>query len=50
MLVPIASLATRFEECLEILRLAMPGARQFRFEPTFSFRSLAELHILFDPV
>ncbi len=27
-----------------------PGARQYRFEPTYSFRSLAELHILFDPV
>jgi cytochrome P450 len=26
-----------------------PGARQYRFEPTYSFRSLSELHIRFDP-
>ncbi|MEW9856454.1 cytochrome P450 [Novosphingobium sp. M1R2S20] len=26
------------------------GARQFRFEPTYSFRSLADLHIEFDPI
>lgn len=26
-----------------------PGARTFRFEPTFSFRSLADLHITFSP-
>lgn len=26
-----------------------PGARQFRFEPTYSFRSLSDLYIVFDP-
>ena len=26
-----------------------PDARTYRFEPTYSFRSLAELHIEFDP-
>ncbi len=26
-----------------------PGKRKFRFEPTYSFRSLAELHIAFTP-
>lgn len=26
-----------------------PGDRKFRFEPTYSFRSLADLHIEFDP-
>ncbi len=26
-----------------------PGNRRFRFEPTYSFRSLADLHIEFDP-
>jgi cytochrome P450 len=26
-----------------------PGARRFRFEPTFSFRSLSDLHVQFTP-
>lgn len=26
-----------------------PGARRFRFEPTYTFRSLADLHIEFEP-
>ena len=26
-----------------------PGARRFRYEPTYTFRSLADLHIEFDP-
>lgn len=26
-----------------------PGSRRYRFEPTYSFRSLADLHITFDP-
>ncbi len=26
-----------------------PGARSYRFEPTYTFRSLMDLHILFDP-